>query len=431
VESENPARLAVVYDQGAASPSDIARGLKGVASVRFVVPRSAHVRAVLPLLEHYGSVSMLDRALATARLPEHADGILTFSERMVPATARLAEMLGLEYHSTDVAAGLTDKNLQRGLLAKARIDPIRYRAAENVAELESALAAVGYPVIVKPTRGEGSRNTFLIGDASQAACVIRRLRDRWPENTMEGGPAVLLAEEYLSGAPTERGIADYLSIESLATGGRWQHMAIVGNFSQAPSFRETGHFWPAAIDDGAAERVTGLADAALGALSARLGLSHTEIKLTPSGPRVIEVHGRLGGDRAALFREATGVDLISLAGTLALGATPAAALPRPEAVHFRYHHQPPAGTARLLRVAGQDSVRRLPGVGGYTVSKPPVAVYPDSTAYVDTLYGSAGTQRELVELVCTASRLLTFTFARAGEAEPITVNGGDLNPACA
>jgi hypothetical protein len=424
MESENSPRLAVVYDQGSASPSEIARGLTGVASIRFVVPRSAHVHAVLPLLEHYGSVSMLDRVLATGKLPERVDGIVTFSERMVPATARLAEQLGLDYHGVDVAAGLTDKSRQRKLLAQARVEQLRHQTAENVTELESALAAVGYPAVVKPTRSEASLNTYLIQDASQAACVLGRLRRRWPENTMEGGPAVLITEEYLTGAPTERGIADYVSVESLAVDRHRLHMAIVGTFPQASAFRETGVFWPAAINSGTAEQVAELTRACLGALSACKGVSHTEVKLTPSGPRIIEVHGRLGGDLIPLFRQAAGVDPVALAGMLALGNASVQALPEPEAVHFRYHHQAPAGAVRLLQVAGQDSVRRLPGVS-YSVTKLPAAL-PQGTTYIDALYGSADTHRDVVELICTASRLLTFTYD-LGDGGTVTVNGADLN----
>lgn len=421
-------RLAVVFDWGSATPTEIGRALKGVASVRFILPRSPYVRTVLPLLEHYGSVSMLDRVLATGRLPERADGIVTFSERMIPATARLAEKLGLAYHGVDVAAGLTDKSRQRELLAGAGIEKLRYQAARNVTELKSALAAVGYPAMVKPTRGEGSMDVLQIGDAAQAASILGELGRQWPENTLEGGPAVLLAEEYLSGTPTEPGIDDYVSVESLAVGGHWRHLAIVGNFVQVPPFRETGHFWPAAIDVPMAARVTDLTSAALTALSARTGIGHTEIKLTPSGPRIIEVHGRLGGDRAQLLRQATGVDLVTLAGMVALGNELVPDLPVPSDIHFRYHHQAPAGAAQLLQVAGQESVRGLPGVSDYSVMRLPAEVSDVSTTYTDALLGSADTHQALVELVRTASRLLTFTFARAEDAATMTVPGATLNP---
>lgn len=121
---------------------------------------------------------------------------------------------------------------------------------------------------------------------------------------------------------------------------------------------------------------------------------------------------------------------MTLAGLAALGHTPVAAFPVPTDIHFRYHHQAPAGTDRLLQVAGQDSVRGLPGVIDYSVAKLPAAMSAVSTTYTDALLGSADTHRNLVELVCAASRLLTFTFARAGDGGTMTVNGAALNPAC-
>lgn len=76
------------------------------------------------------------------------------------------------------------------------------------------------------------------------------------------------------------------------------------------------------------------------------------------------------------------------------------------------------------RSPGQDSVRRLPGVS-YSVSKLPAAL-PQDTTYIDALYGSADTHRDVVELICTTSRLLTFTYD-LGDGGTVAVNGADLN----
>jgi biotin carboxylase len=66
--------------------------------------------------------------------------------------------------------------------------------------------------------------------------------------------------------------------------------------------------------------VAGLAARAAGALGIREGPTSTRIRITPSGPRVIELAARLGSpDEVEVVRVATGVDLNVLALKGALG----------------------------------------------------------------------------------------------------------------
>jgi biotin carboxylase len=78
-------------------------------------------------------------------------------------------------------------------------------------------------------------------------------------------------------------------------------------------------FVPAAVDDASRDLVLDLATAATKALSVRTGFLDTEIKLTPSGPRVIEVNGRLGGGLPDLLQQAAGFDLLRWTLRAALG----------------------------------------------------------------------------------------------------------------
>ena len=52
------------------------------------------------------------------------------------------------------------------------------------------------------------------------------------------------------------------------------------------------------------------------------GLTHTELKLTASGPRIIEINGRLTGHMNLTTRSTLGIDLVRLGGLLALGERP-------------------------------------------------------------------------------------------------------------
>lgn len=394
-------RLAVVYDWGAASPTQIARAAGALADLHFVVPRSDHVRAALPLLAEYGEVTMMDRVLAGGSL--RADGIVTFSERMLRDTARLADRLGLPFHTPAVATALTDKAVQRRLLAEAGVDTVRYRVVTDPSELPGALAEIGCPSVVKPRRGEGSRDTFPVHDRADAGRVVGYFTRTWSGD--------LIVEEFLVGAPAEPGIGDYVSVESAVVDGTVHQLAITGKFPTATPFRETGQFWPSTVDDVLAEHVRTLVDRALHALSVRTGLCHTEVRLTMAGPRIIEVNGRIGRDLVELATRAANTDLTAMAINMALNNPTEPTPINPDRVYFQYHHACPPDATAVLTVTGQDTVDTLPGVDDYRLLvTPPAPINATRTFHFDALTGHADSPADMLALIARASRSLTFTF---------------------
>src|SRR5262249_28160811 len=90
-----------------------------------------------------------------------------------------------------------------------------------------------------------------------------------------------------------------------------------------PYFEEVGHIVDAAdplLADAALLDTLARAHRALGIED---GLTHTEARLTPRGPVIIEVNGRLGGDLIPfLGRAATGIDPAEVLGDGAAGERP-------------------------------------------------------------------------------------------------------------
>jgi biotin carboxylase len=102
------------------------------------------------------------------------------------------------------------------------------------------------------------------------------------------------------------------------------HYAIVclarKQLSLQPFFEEVGHVVDAEdplLTDG---RLRAVLEATHGALGIERGMTHSEVKLTASGPRVIEVNGRIGGDLIPYVGMlATGIDPGGVAFTVATG----------------------------------------------------------------------------------------------------------------
>lgn len=87
----------------------------------------------------------------------------------------------------------------------------------------------------------------------------------------------------------------------------------------APFFEETGHFALLLGFPGDA-RLTALMTDIHRALGITVGASHCEIRLTATGPRVIEIGARVAGDRIPVITKlASGIDLIAAAAAAATG----------------------------------------------------------------------------------------------------------------
>ncbi|MFD8693499.1 ATP-grasp domain-containing protein [Kitasatospora purpeofusca] len=411
--------VVVVYDQGSASPREVI-ALGRTAPVLVALADSEHARQVGPLFEENcaGVVALAEGdGAVVARLREYgAAGILTFSERMLADTARLAGLLGLPFNTPETVRVLTDKAAQRRRLREAGVDGVRSALLTDADGWHAALTEVGLPAVVKPVRGEGSRNTVLVTDPDRGAAVV--------EEFLRAEPA-LVVEEFLQGADCAP-FGDYVSVESAVTPGGIRHFAVTGKLPLAPPFRESGQFWPSQLAPGPEAEVVELADRALRALGVTHGLVHTEIKLTAAGPRLIEVNGRLGGDQTDLAARSLGLDLVALAGELALGRDVEPSPARPERVHFQYYTPGPTGGGRLTRVDGQAAVRALPGVDSYRLSVRPGTELAagTGTTLLDMLCGSAADHRGMTALVERAVALLAYEFVVDGRS--VTRTARDL-----
>ncbi|MGH9083129.1 MAG: hypothetical protein ACRDWN_07275, partial [Acidimicrobiales bacterium] len=111
------------------------------------------------------------------------------------------------------------------------------------------------------------------------------------------------------------------------------------------------------------EAVLATATEALDALGVRTGCVHTEVKLTPGGPRVIEVNGRMGGGVPDILAAAGGPDLLALHLGAALGRPLGLDGPvRTQRIGYRLFLQPPVSARRLCSVGGLRQLGEIPGV---------------------------------------------------------------------
>lgn len=356
-------KLAVFWEDAAFSPLEIAQAARGLCRPVFVIGWSAQpVTFPLRLLGRLGDVVSLPGAgpaqAISALESSHLDGVIVFTDTPQCLAAAVAEHFGLRSHSPATALMLSDKLAQRQALSDAGLPIPAFWAVERATVVtrgaQALPADVRFPAVLKPRRGAGGRDTFLVRDRAELELRAAQCEDE-----------DLLLEEYIADCePAVSALgSDVFSVETLVEEGRAHHICATGRFRFQPPFREAGAFLPSDLGPRDVDAAFALAGSAAKALGVVSGALHTEIKLSPSGPLLVEVNGRVGGNIPAMMQRIGGPPFMALAMRLALGlplGEPAPLASRP--VSYLRWFRAPVGAGRVEAVEGADEARCLPGV---------------------------------------------------------------------
>jgi len=329
------------------------------------------------------------------------DGIVAYRDEDIVLFSLIAAELGLDYHTPEVAWRLVDKLVQREALRKGGVPTPRcwkVPADRDPMEIEGLAATVEFPAVLKPRTGSRGQYTTFVADAGDLARQVALLPPQ------AGGNSGMFIEQYLPSLatrPSER-FADYVSVESLVAVGKISHVAVTGRFPLAEPFRETGFFIPADLPRAQLTAVLEVTTASLRALVVKTGGFHTEIKLTPDGPRVIEVNGRLGGGIPEMLSEASGLSLFELSMRVALGEPVVVDGPVPcSRVGWRFLAQPPMCARRVASIEGLDRLAEHSGVNAIFVNRAPgdpISRREDEWPFIYSVFGVSADYNEVLEV---------------------------------
>ncbi|MEU4550468.1 ATP-grasp domain-containing protein [Micromonospora violae] len=299
-------------------------------------------------------------------------GLLCWDEASILAAARVAQALGLPGGDPAVVERCRDKRLTRLTLDEAGVAQPRSVAVSTVDEAVTAATELGGPVVLKPRALGGSLGVVVADDPEQ-------VRERFPftlGTEVAGVPradAPVLVEQYVSGPE--------ISVDAVVHQGRVEVMFIAHKeLGFAPYCEEVGHRMdgadPLLKDPELLDQLQHIHTA----LGIRDGATHTEFKLTGSGPVLIEVNGRLGGDLIPqLGQLVTGIDPALAAASVACGRSPELRPDRTLVGSVRFYYPDREGTIGAVRVEENG----LPGVvalvmpvaePGFRVAPPPEGI---------------------------------------------------------
>ncbi|WP_460100226.1 ATP-grasp domain-containing protein [Pseudomonas sp. H3_C08] len=280
------------------------------------------------------------------------DAVVSFSELGLLPASRLGERLGIVHNNLRSVEVSRDKLLFRQLLKGSRYE-LPTAAINHGAEARAFVLRHG-PAIVKPVNGSGSQGVYAIDRPEDVEHL-----------SLEGNN---LIEAFASG--------DEYSVESLSLDGQHRILGITRKYtSGAPGYVETGHDFPAGLDEKTAAQIEEAVLWLLGRMGNRWGPAHTEIKLDGSRLQFIETQTRFGGDQIwEMVWKTTGVHLA--ASTIA--AMAGTSLPTPEKTYakmaIRYIEAAPTADpqqlqARLLQHPFALRVNLNPDKFGQSISR--------------------------------------------------------------
>ena len=292
--------------------------------------RTDEVGWELPYLVGHTVVDTLDADAMTEAvraIPGPVAGILSYDEARIAATAVVAARFGLPTSPPEAVLRCRDKWLTRQALAAAGVPQAVSVAVASRDEAVAAAARIGYPVVLKPRNLAASFGVSRADDEAGVLAAYERAQGVSLPEAPERFEQDVLVEEFLDGPE--------ISVDAVVVDGLVEPMVVAHKQTgYAPSFEETGHLVDAADPLLADPQLAAILTAAHAAVGYTTGTTHTELRRTAAGLKVIEINGRLGGD------------MIPLLGLLAGG-------PDPDVVAAAVAcGQPPDTTRGTARVAG-------------------------------------------------------------------------------
>ena len=269
--------------------------------------------------------------------PVHFDAVtIKTSEWLTPLVALLAKQYGCKGNDPLVAFTCRSKFHMRQKLAKGKVPVPKFTLCRNYDELLQATKEIGLPCVAKPVGGNASYGTFLVRDKtdldslrSKYESAIAYLRKkaisedvfafRDEEMKLMGVSENVdmvsdyLVEEYMEGPE--------ISVDALVQDGKATILCIEDQIRMQPPYMlQTAARIPYQCPRSRKTEIYELVCHTIAAMGITDSATHTEIIFTSTGPKIVEIGCRIGGDNIhdAVFH-ITGYNLMFESIMIALG----------------------------------------------------------------------------------------------------------------
>ncbi|WP_350976651.1 ATP-grasp domain-containing protein [Shewanella sp. AC34-MNA-CIBAN-0136] len=332
-------------------------------------------------------------------------GVIAMCADVPMSVAIVARALDLPGLSLQSAHWVADKLAMKYQLQKMGIPIPRFCAVTNKASLHACANMIGFPVVIKPVDSRGARGVQLIEQSSQ-------LDMAWTLAHHESPTGRVMLEEYLDGPQ--------FSTETLIDNSQCYTLGFADRNYEwlertKPFIIENGGDAPTASSVDVRSAVIVCVEQAALALGISSGVAKGDMVYTDTGPKVIEIAGRLSGGYFSTTQIplACGVNFVEKAIKLALGQSLSVEEVTPtqqQAVAIRYLDLP---EGKVKSVINHDVASTAPGVQLLNIFITPgsiIAPLSNHTQRSGFVITTATNKQEAIELAQTALSLIKVTY---------------------
>ncbi len=211
------------------------------------------------------------------------DGVTSIAAHHALKTiGAINDELSLNGHSGAVTESCINKQIFREKLDAAKNLSPKYRECNSLSEVIAFAEGVGCPIVTKPTDGSGSRGMASSNDMNE-------LNKNYEYAMTWSSSKKVIAEEFIEGPE--------FSVESLTEDGKTEIVAITDKRTSGyPFFVEIGHRTPSMVSGNEKKSIESAVVQTFNLLLFENGPAHTEVILSPNGPKIVEVNPRPSGD---------------------------------------------------------------------------------------------------------------------------------------
>ncbi|MDR6224743.1 ATP-grasp domain-containing protein [Desmospora profundinema] len=274
---------------------------------------------------------------------EEFDAVWTFSEVGGELASLIGEALMLPCNSSEAERIAREKSRLRERLNKNNVSRVEFLVTDQVEQALGFSNRVGFPVMLKPVDSSGSRQIYKAMNEDQLRCSFQSVRDTDHR---------VLIEEYLEG--TE------VSVEFITFDGIHYPLQITDKIVSDTTYVEMGHTMPAQLDKQTWNSIIELVKKMLTLIGHWIGPTHTEVKITNKGIKIIETHTRPGGDFIPyMLDKVFGVDVFVLTINHLLGMKKQMSIMQDKGAAVRYFEAEPGV---IQSIQGIEKVKDDPHV---------------------------------------------------------------------
>lgn len=255
--------------------------------------------------------SELEKAILNLQAASPINGLLTLTDGKIEIVSRIASKLGLTCMNPSAVSNARNKDKTREICENLNLRTPKFHKASNIEEAEKAAGKIGYPVIVKSSKGTGSTNVELCKNEKELNISYNKI-----STATKNQRCSILIEEFLVGP--------LVSVESISLNGKVNFLGFTDRtLGPLPHFVEVSYSFPISLGENLEVELKKYTKEVLETIGMDNGATHTEFIITDKGPVLVEVNPRLGGGMLGpMISEALGIDLYNKLIQVAFGEKP-------------------------------------------------------------------------------------------------------------